>query len=228
MLPESPRPALHEHRSRPAALRRRRSSATRCRAVRSRWTRRRARCSRCTARRASTPTGSSAACRRSTTRAARRSAASAVQQGDAGAVSAGLDVQARDRRSWVSRPGIVGLDDRMPTPCTGGMQFGNRYFRCWEKKGHGSLNLRQAIAKSCDVYFYQLGLRLGHRSAARRRRRARHARARAGIDLPDEKQAAVAGRARRTSTSSYGQRNWSNRRGAEPGDRSGRELADGR
>jgi penicillin-binding protein 2 len=56
--------------------------------------------------------------------------------------------------------GIVGLDDRMPEPCTGGYQFGSRYFRCWESKGHGSLTLAQAIEKSCNVYFYQLGLRL--------------------------------------------------------------------
>jgi penicillin-binding protein 2 len=49
----------------------------------------------------------------------------------------------------------------MPVPCTGAYQFGARPFRCWEKKGHGSLTLIQAIEKSCDVYFYQLGLRLG-------------------------------------------------------------------
>jgi penicillin-binding protein 2 len=39
--------------------------------------------------------------------------------------------------------------------------MGNRYFRCWKPEGHGSLNLEGAIAQSCDVYFYQLGLRLG-------------------------------------------------------------------
>lgn len=57
--------------------------------------------------------------------------------------------------------GIVGLDDHMPQACHGSYQFGSRPFRCWEKKGHGSLTLAQAIEKSCDVYFYQLGLRLG-------------------------------------------------------------------
>ncbi|HJU65252.1 MAG TPA: penicillin-binding protein 2 [Gemmatimonadaceae bacterium] len=57
--------------------------------------------------------------------------------------------------------GVVGLDDHMPVPCTGGYQFGNRYFRCWERKGHGNVNLARAIEVSCDVYFYQLGLRLG-------------------------------------------------------------------
>ena len=41
------------------------------------------------------------------------------------------------------------------------MRLGNRVFRCWKKEGHGSLDLIGAVAASCDVYFYQLGLRLG-------------------------------------------------------------------
>ena len=57
--------------------------------------------------------------------------------------------------------GAVKMTDKMPIPCTGGMQFGSRYFRCWKPEGHGYLDLQGAIAKSCDVYFYQLGLRLG-------------------------------------------------------------------
>ena len=56
---------------------------------------------------------------------------------------------------------VVKLEDHMPTPCTGGMQFGNRYFKCHKKEGHGSLTLAQAIEQSCDVYFYQLGIKLG-------------------------------------------------------------------
>ena len=57
--------------------------------------------------------------------------------------------------------GAVKMTDRFPIPCTGGMQFGSRYFRCWKPEGHGFVDLKGAIAKSCDVYFYQLGLRLG-------------------------------------------------------------------
>ena len=34
-------------------------------------------------------------------------------------------------------------------------------FRCWKKHGHGSVNLHRALVESCDVYFYQLGQRLG-------------------------------------------------------------------
>jgi penicillin-binding protein 2 len=45
--------------------------------------------------------------------------------------------------------------------CNGSFLFGNRIFKCWQPKGHGKLDLIQAIAQSCDVYFYQLSLRLG-------------------------------------------------------------------
>jgi penicillin-binding protein 2 len=48
----------------------------------------------------------------------------------------------------------------MQTPCTGVYVYG-RPFKCWDKHGHGDLTLAQAIAKSCDVYFYQLGLKIG-------------------------------------------------------------------
>jgi len=57
--------------------------------------------------------------------------------------------------------GVATFSTHMPEPCRGGMQVGNRYFRCWKPEGHGDLDLTGAIAKSCDVYFYQLGLRLG-------------------------------------------------------------------
>jgi penicillin-binding protein 2 len=46
-------------------------------------------------------------------------------------------------------------------PCLGGMQFGNRFFRCWLEGGHGSLNAERSLEQSCDVFLYQLGLKLG-------------------------------------------------------------------
>jgi len=55
----------------------------------------------------------------------------------------------------------ITLDSHMPIPCRGGLRLGNRVFKCWDKRGHGSLDLIGAVAKSCDVYFYQLGQRLG-------------------------------------------------------------------
>jgi penicillin-binding protein 2 len=66
------------------------------------------------------------------------------------------------------------------------MQYGNRYFRCWDKRGHGSVTLAGAIAKSCDVYFYQLGLKLGlARLLAGGVSLGMDSKA--GIDLPEEK-----------------------------------------
>jgi penicillin-binding protein 2 len=81
--------------------------------------------------------------------------------------------------------GIVGLGDRMAQPCTGKYQFGTRAWRCWEKKGHGSLTLAQAIEKSCDVYFYQLGLRMSLEKLLSGGAAMNFAQ-RTGIDLPQE------------------------------------------
>ena len=83
--------------------------------------------------------------------------------------------------------GLVGFRSRMPVPCRGGLQYGNRFFRCWRLEGHGDLNLEQAIAQSCDVYFYQLGLKLGVTSLLEDAV-AWGGRARTGIDLPGELQ----------------------------------------
>lgn len=44
--------------------------------------------------------------------------------------------------------------------CPGYFNYGTRTFRCWEKRGHGSVGLVKSIAVSCDVYFYTLGTRL--------------------------------------------------------------------
>jgi penicillin-binding protein 2 len=63
---------------------------------------------------------------------------------------------------------LAGLHERaispasiLPSSCRGGMAFGNRFFRCHKKEGHGSLALIEAMMRSCDVYFYQVGIRLG-------------------------------------------------------------------
>jgi penicillin-binding protein 2 len=81
--------------------------------------------------------------------------------------------------------GIVGPRSRMPIPCRGGLQYGNRFFRCWNAHGHGDLTLSEAIAQSCDVYFYQLGIKLGVTSLLEDAN-AWGFRGRTGIDLPGE------------------------------------------
>ena len=47
------------------------------------------------------------------------------------------------------------------SPCTGQYRLGRRVFKCWKPEGHGSLDLPHAIEVSCDVYFYQVGRRIG-------------------------------------------------------------------
>jgi len=45
--------------------------------------------------------------------------------------------------------------------CPGSYHFGNRTYRCWKHAGHGPVNLQKALSESCDVFFYQVGQRVG-------------------------------------------------------------------
>ncbi|HWR89191.1 MAG TPA: penicillin-binding protein 2 [Dissulfurispiraceae bacterium] len=55
--------------------------------------------------------------------------------------------------------GVITPDMRVY--CKGGISSGPWTFGCWQKGGHGSVNLHRAIVESCDVYFYEVGRRLG-------------------------------------------------------------------
>lgn len=55
--------------------------------------------------------------------------------------------------------GVVGPADRIA--CPGGLKYGTRFFKCWNKGGHGAISVERAIAESCDTFFYQVGLKLG-------------------------------------------------------------------
>ncbi len=44
--------------------------------------------------------------------------------------------------------------------CVGGLQIGNRFFKCWSSAGHGRSNVIDAIKVSCDVFFYDLSMKL--------------------------------------------------------------------
>jgi penicillin-binding protein 2 len=71
-------------------------------------------------------------------------------------------------------------------PCRGGFFYGNRVFRCWKPEGHGSLALSDALCRSCDIFYYQLGIALGVERLGRFGERVRIAR-KTGIDLPQER-----------------------------------------
>ena len=45
--------------------------------------------------------------------------------------------------------------------CKGKIELYGEKFHCWEKKGHGIVNLRKGIQRSCDVYFYEVARKLG-------------------------------------------------------------------
>jgi len=60
---------------------------------------------------------------------------------------------------------IAGLESGVAHPgdavvCGGSTRVFNHRFRCWKKGGHGRVDLKRAIAESCDVFFYHLGARL--------------------------------------------------------------------
>ena len=63
-------------------------------------------------------------------------------------------------------PALLGLENNLIDQttklisCEGGLQVGNRYFKCWLASGHGRLNVIDAIKYSCDVFFYDLSMQL--------------------------------------------------------------------
>ncbi len=81
--------------------------------------------------------------------------------------------------------GVINASTTMARPCIGGYQFGNRFFKCWEKNGHGVTNSVHAVEMSCDVYFYQLGLKVGVDQLSRYYELCGFGKP-TGIDLPNE------------------------------------------
>ena len=55
----------------------------------------------------------------------------------------------------------AGIDPEQRINCSGGWYFGGRTWRCWRHGGHGPQNMHDAIKNSCDIYFYQVALRMG-------------------------------------------------------------------
>jgi len=53
------------------------------------------------------------------------------------------------------------IDEKTSFFCPGYWKYGDRKFRCWKKGGHGRVNVVRALTESCDVFFYQVGHKLG-------------------------------------------------------------------
>jgi penicillin-binding protein 2 len=99
---------------------------------------------------------------------------------------------------------LAALDAGAITPdfsvnCTGSLAFGNHIFHCWQKHGHGHVNLHRGIAQSCDVYFYNVARHLGidgleagaHKLGLGNR---------TGIEIPGERAGVIPGRAWKEKT----------------------------
>ena len=61
---------------------------------------------------------------------------------------------------------LSALENKIISPsdsfrCKGKIELHGEKFHCWEKKGHGIVNLRKGIQRSCDVYFYEISRKLG-------------------------------------------------------------------
>lgn len=54
-----------------------------------------------------------------------------------------------------------GVDPEETVYCGGGLRVGNRVFGCWNRRGHGAVNMAKGIYQSCDVYFYAMAQRVG-------------------------------------------------------------------
>jgi penicillin-binding protein 2 len=90
---------------------------------------------------------------------------------------------------------VAALEEGIVTPdfkvmCLGGATFYGRFFKCHEDKGHGAIDMRHAIEKSCNVYFYTLGNMLGvdriHKWGVNLGLAGK-----TGIDLPNEQESLV-------------------------------------
>ena len=53
------------------------------------------------------------------------------------------------------------ISPNMNVECKGVIELYGEKFHCWKKKGHGMMNLKSAIKRSCDVYFYEVARKLG-------------------------------------------------------------------
>jgi penicillin-binding protein 2 len=85
---------------------------------------------------------------------------------------------------------IAALEENIITPkwkayCPGYFRLGRKTISCWRTGGHGEISLMEAIKSSCNVYFYQLGLKIGLETWAEYSSKFFFGRP-TGIDLPNE------------------------------------------
>ncbi|MCM0019414.1 MAG: penicillin-binding protein 2 [Tagaea sp.] len=55
----------------------------------------------------------------------------------------------------------AGISPDMRVNCPGHVELGDNKFHCWKRGGHGGMDMIDGLVQSCDVYFYEIGRRLG-------------------------------------------------------------------
>jgi len=70
--------------------------------------------------------------------------------------------------------------------CSGSLQLGNHTFGCHSRYGHGAVNLKKSLKVSCDVYYYEVGRRMGVDRLAKKSREFFNLGRQVGVDLPGE------------------------------------------
>lgn len=83
---------------------------------------------------------------------------------------------------------IISPNDKLY--CLGGVKEGNRVFHCWNRGGHGKINISNALVYSCDCYFFELAKKLGIQKIAHYARELGYGQ-KVGIGLPNEKDGLV-------------------------------------
>ena len=86
---------------------------------------------------------------------------------------------------------VSGVSENIVDPqdtyvCKGKFTLGNKDYACWLATGHGRISLVSAMANSCDVYFYNIGVKIGQKLLEKYSRMFRIGQ-KTGIDLPSEK-----------------------------------------
>ena len=82
------------------------------------------------------------------------------------------------------------IDDNFTIHCSGGASFYGHYYHCWQKGGHGTVQLHKGIVQSCDVFFYNVANKVGIDKLAFYAGQVGYGHL-TGIDLPHEKEGVV-------------------------------------
>ncbi len=97
------------------------------------------------------------------------------------------------------------IDENWTVHCNGAYRYGDRTFHCWNKNGHGHVDLTQSIKYSCNIFYYQLIQKIGFKNWSQIVSEFGFGK-RSGIDIPGEKRGLVP--TRKYMNDKYTSRGW--------------------